>query len=95
MLSERAGTFAFIPIIMSAAAITIVVIHVVTAGTAPQVDEGVDAHLWQLLMAGQLPLVAFFALAGMPRDRSSALRMLGLQVAVALVAITPVYLLHW
>ena len=42
-------------------------------GTGPEVvvngrpDEGTIAHLWQLLMAGQLPVLAFFAIKWLPR----------------------------
>jgi hypothetical protein len=95
MLKNRAETFALIPIVMSVAAITIVLVHVILVGTAAQTDEGAEAHLWQMLMAGQVPIVALFLAFGLARDRGSALRMLGLQAAAALAAIAPVYLLRW
>jgi hypothetical protein len=31
-------------------------------GTAPQPDEGTAAHIWQILMVAQIPLVMFFAI---------------------------------
>ena len=46
---------------MSAAALGTVLFHIVTVGTAPQPDEGAAAHIWQLLMAGQVPVVMFYA----------------------------------
>ncbi len=51
---------AFLPIAMSFIAVAIVMIHIVFSGAAPQSDEGTAAHLWQLLMAAQLPIIAFF-----------------------------------
>jgi hypothetical protein len=51
---------AFIPLAMSIAALSIVLGYAAMFGTARQVDEGTAAHLWQLLMAGQIPVIAFF-----------------------------------
>jgi hypothetical protein len=84
-----------IPLVMSTAALAIVLVHLALVGSARQADEGTEAHLWQLLMVGQLPIVALFALTRLERDAPSALRVLGLQTAAALAALAPVYLLHW
>ena len=64
-------------------------------GTARQPDEGAAAHLWQLLMAGQLPITAFFVLTSVPRSPRSALPVLVLQLAAALAAVGPVFILGW
>jgi len=85
---------AFLPLLMSLAALAIVVIHVARFGAAREADEGTSAHLWQLLMAGQLPLVAFFALTRLPRDPRPAAAVLLLQACAGLAALAPVYLLH-
>ena len=64
---------AFIPLGMSLTAMALVLGRVAMFGTGPEVvvngrpDEGVVAHLWQLLMAGQLPVLAFFAIKWLPR----------------------------
>jgi hypothetical protein len=86
---------AFIPIAMSCVAAAIVLLHLALVGAAPQADEGADAHLWQLLMAGQVPIVAFFVLTRVAHSPWPALGVLALQVAAALVALVPVYLLRW
>ncbi|MEY2498617.1 MAG: hypothetical protein QOD12_2173 [Verrucomicrobiota bacterium] len=86
---------AFVPVTMSFAALAIVFVHIVFSGTARQADEGTAAHLWQLLMAGQIPVVAFFAIRWFPQSQKPALSVLALQAAAALAAIAPVYLLHW
>ena len=44
---------ALLRIAMSGAAVAIVLIHPTFVGAAPQTDEGTEAHLWQLLMAGR------------------------------------------
>ena len=48
-------------------------------------DEGTAAHLWQLLMAAQLPLGVFFAIVWFPRAARWAWVGLGFQVSVVLV----------
>ncbi|MDP9003855.1 MAG: hypothetical protein M3N12_03590 [Verrucomicrobiota bacterium] len=85
---------AFIPVAMSLAALAVVVVHLITSGTARQADEGTAAHLWQLLMAAQIPIMAFFAIRWLPQPRV-ALPVLALQVVAAIAALVPVYLLRW
>jgi hypothetical protein len=46
-------------------------------------------------MAGQGPLVLFFAIKWLPQSPRQAVRILGLQVGAALMAMAPVFLLHW
>jgi len=86
---------AIIPIAMSIAAIATVLYHIAMFGIARQSDEGAAAHIWQLLMAGQVPIVAFYAIKWLPRTPRAALQVLGVQVAAALGALAPVYLLRW
>jgi hypothetical protein len=84
---------ALIPLAMSCAALSLVLGHVALFGAAREADEGAAAHLWQLLMAGQIPVIAFFALTWLPRTPRPALLVLMLQVVVALAAAAPVFLL--
>ena len=86
---------AFLPVAMSIAALAIVFVHIIVSGTARQADEGTAAHLWQLLMAAQIPIVAFFAIRWLPQSPRSALPVLALQAVAALAALAPVYLLDW
>ena len=86
---------AFLPIAMSLLAVGVVLTHIALFGTARQPDEGVAAHLWQLLMAGQLPIMFFFAIRWLPQAPRYALPVLALQAAAAVAALAPVYLLHW
>ena len=48
-----------VPILFSALALALVLGNV-AAGMPPQEDEGTSAHLFQLLIAAQLPLVLLF-----------------------------------
>ena len=86
---------ALIPLAMSCAALAIVLGHIAMSGVGREADEGTAAHLWQLLMAGQLPVVAFFAIKWLPQRPRQALLVLALQAGAALAALAPVFLLNW
>ena len=86
---------AFLPVAMSLGALATVLVFVALHGTAPQADEGAAAHIWQLLMAVQVPIVLFFTIKWLPRSPRQAVPILGLQVGAALVAAMPVLLFHW
>lgn len=86
---------AFLPVGMSFTALTVVFIHIALHGTARQADEGAAAHLWQLMMAAQLPIILFFAFRWAPRSPKYGLAVLLLQGAALLAALAPVYLLRW
>ena len=86
---------AWVPIAMSLAALAVVVVHVARVGTAREADEGAAAHLWQLLMAGQIPVIAVFAAKWLPRTPGPALLVLGLQAVGVLAAAAPVFLLNF
>jgi DNA-binding CsgD family transcriptional regulator len=86
---------AFLPLAMSLGALVTVALFITLHGTAPQADEGAAAHIWQLLMAAQVPIVLFFAIKWLPRSPRQAASILALQVGAALAAMAPVFLLHW
>jgi hypothetical protein len=86
---------AFLPVAMSVGALATVSFFLALHGPAPQADEGAAAHIWQLLMASQVPIVLFFAIKWVPQSPRQALPILALQVGAALAAMAPVFLLHW
>jgi len=86
---------AFLPLLMSLGALATIAVFVSLRGTAPQQDEGTAAHLWQILMAAQAPIVLFFALKWVPRAPRQALPIVALQIAAAIAAMAPVFMLHW
>jgi DNA-binding CsgD family transcriptional regulator len=86
---------AFLPLAMSFGALATIIIYVAVFGTARQTDEGTAAHIWQILVAGQLPIILFFAIKWLPRTPKQALLVLGLQGSAVLLAMVPVYLLKF
>ena len=86
---------AFLPLAMSLGALATVVMYMALFGPAPQSDEGTAAHVWQILMAGQVPIIMFFALKWLPRTPKEAVLVLVLQGGAALVALAPVFLLRF
>jgi hypothetical protein len=82
---------AFIPMVMSSVALITVIAHLLASG-GRETDEGTAAHLFQLLIAGQAPFVAFFALKWLPRMPSEAMYVMATQAAAAMVALAPVVL---
>ena len=86
---------AFLPLAMSFLAVTTIAVHVARYGVAQQPDEGAAAHIWQLLMAAQVPIVAFFSIKWLPQSPKQALPVLAFQVAAVLAALAPVYFLKW
>ena len=93
-LSTLKRPSAVIPLAMSIAALCVVLGHVAIFGVTHQADEGTAAHLWQLLMAGQVPIIAFFAIKWLPRAPGQALLVLALQAVAGLAAAAPVYFLN-
>ncbi|MDQ6794316.1 MAG: hypothetical protein M3067_05790 [Chloroflexota bacterium] len=92
-LLKRPG--AFLPIAMSLAALAVVAARVAIVGTTRETDEGTAAHVWQLLTAGQIPVIAFFAITALRQTARDALLVLALQFLAALAAAAPVFLLRW
>ena len=86
---------AFLPVAMSLLALAIVLVFLASHGPAPQADEGAAARVWQLLMAAQVPIVLYFAVRWVPEAPREAVPILALQLAAAVAALTPVFLLRW
>lgn len=85
---------AWIPIAMSALALAMFLGYLSLFGNVHHEDEGAPAHLFQLLMAGQLPIIAFFALKWLPQKPKPALQILALQILAALVPFLTVFFLE-
>lgn len=85
---------AWIPLAMSLTALAMVIAVVVRYGPVPDADEGAAAHLFQLLIAGQLPFLAWIALRWLPRQLRPAAAVLAAQAVAILAACAPVYYFH-
>ena len=84
---------ALIPVAMSFAALIMVLVHFAMYGIVKDVDEGTPAHVFQLLMVAQVPIVAFFAIKWLPKAPREAILMLALQASAMIAAFASVYFL--
>ncbi len=82
---------ALLPIAMSLAGLALVLGHAAIYGVVHETDEGAAAHIFQILMVAQVPLVAYFAIRWLPRAPGPSLRVLALQFGAALAAFASVY----
>lgn len=85
---------AFLPILMSILALTVVLVHIALYGSAREADEGTVAHLWQLLMALQLPIIGFFVVRIVPQHRAAGVAVVFVQLLAGLAAVAPVWHYH-
>jgi hypothetical protein len=86
---------AYLPVTMSLAALALVLGYVAVYGyrTGSQSeDEGAAAHLFQLLMVLQAPIMLFFALKWLPREPREALTVLALQLGAWCAALGTLFL---
>jgi hypothetical protein len=87
---------AFLPMAMSLTALALVLGHIGSdliqnGHILREPDEGTTAHLWQLLMAGQIPVLAFFAIKWLPRAPRQTLKVLALQAGAVLANLAVVF----
>jgi hypothetical protein len=82
---------AFLPIAMSLGALAMVLGHIFISGTAREADEGAAAHIFQLLMIAEVPIIAFFAIKWLPRFPRQALPVMALQAIAGFAALFPVF----
>jgi hypothetical protein len=91
---------AFLPVAMSLTALAMLGLAAIDGilhgahGIVREPDEGTVAHLWQILMAGQLPVLLFFAIKWLPRAPRQTLGVLALQAGAWLASCAPVYFLN-
>ena len=85
---------AFLPVAMSLTALALVLGHIALYGAAREADEGATAHMWQILMGGQLPVLAYFAIRWLPRAPRQTLGVIALQAGAALASMAPVFFLN-
>lgn len=88
---------ALLPLAMSLTALAVLLVSAIydiahgMHGIVREADEGTAAHLWQILMAGQMPILAFFAIKWLPRAPKQTLCVLALQAGAALASMAPVF----
>ena len=90
---------AFLPLAMSLGALATIAIAAIVAAQhgghlGGEKDEGSAAHIWQLLMTVQMPIVLWFAVKWLGRAPRASCAVLGLQAGAWLASLAPVYFLH-
>jgi hypothetical protein len=91
---------AFLPLTMSLTALAMLGFAAIDGilhgahGIVREPDEGTVAHLWQLLMTVQMPIVLFFAITWLRRAPRQTLGVLALQAGAWLASCAPVYFLN-
>ncbi len=89
--SWRRDPAALLPVAMSLTALLVVCAHFALVGNLHETDEGTAAHIFQLLMGGQLPVIGYFAVTRLSRSRAYVMRVLVLQLAAAIPVLAIVY----
>jgi len=86
---------ALAPIVMSLSALGLIAGHVTLYGVVRQVDEGTPAHLFQLLMAAQVPIIGYFVVRYLPEAPGRAALVVAAQMAAAAAAFAPIFYLGY
>ena len=81
---------AWIPLVMSLAALMLILGYAAIFGIVHNQDEGAPARISQLIMVAQLPIVAYFAFKWLPKRTAQALIVLALQVVGWIIPIITV-----
>lgn len=82
------------PVGMSLVAMALVVVHVARYGFVHETDEGTSAHLFQLLMVLQAPIILFFAVRWAPQAPKQGMVVLGFQLLAALSAFAALFVME-
>lgn len=83
---------AFVPLAISAGFLIPLLVGVAQGTLVRQPDEGIGAHLFQILIPLQVIIIAAFAVAWLPRRPRPAILVLALQGAALLAVLSIVYL---
>jgi len=83
------------PLLLSVMALALVAQGVIQYGTHPPAGEGLQAHLFQVLMLAQIPLIAVFAATADWRARARSLRLLAAQLGGWFAALGSVAVWEW
>ncbi len=84
---------AWLPLAMSLAALTLVLVHAAVFGIVHEADEGAAAHTWQILMAAQLPVIVCFLIRWLPTHPRQSLQVLTLLAGIWLANFASVFFL--
>lgn len=86
---------AWLPMLMSLAAIGLIVGHVALVGVARQEDEGTEARIFQLLMVVDAVAIGAFAVRWLPVAPKAAFPVVALQLLLAAIPLVTIAALEW
>ena len=81
----------FLPLAMSLLALALIFLGPRVFGDLHSADEGPTAHLWQILIAGQLPISTFLLVKWLRRAARPTLQVLALQSAALFANLAVVF----
>jgi hypothetical protein len=82
---------AYLLLALSLAALVLVLGHAAVFGIVHEADEGAAAHIWQTLMAAQLPILAYFVIKWLPSRPRESLLVLALLAGTWLANFAAIY----
>ena len=86
---------AILPVLMTLTVVAAGLVHAAqVGGFVREADEGTAAHLFQILMPAQIPIIVVFAATQMPRDPTWTRRVLAVQIGAALALFALVFSLR-
>ena len=86
---------AILPPLMTFTVVAAGLLHAVqVGGFVREADEGTAAHLFQILMPAQIPIIALFVATQYPRHPRRTLGVLALQVTAFVALVATVFLLQ-
>lgn len=88
------NTSAWLPIAMSIFALVFTLVYLAIFGNVRHEDEGLAAHIFQLLIGGQVFIIAFFLTKYFPKKPKEAFLIFAIQILAIIVAFAPVYILE-
>ncbi|MGN6423621.1 MAG: hypothetical protein ACTHLA_09960 [Asticcacaulis sp.] len=81
-----------LPLLMSLTALLIAVVYIATTGGQHQADEGAAAHIFQLMVVGQVPIIGFFLLRWIRTYPMACLGVVSRQILALVAALLPVWI---
>jgi hypothetical protein len=76
---------------MSLCAFVVVIGAISIFGAVRRGDEGAAAHIFQLLIVGEAPVVAFVTLRWLRKDLKASLTVMAIQALMLALALLPVW----
>jgi hypothetical protein len=86
---------AWVPPVLSFAALGLIVAHVALVGVARQADEGAEARIFQLLTLATAVMIVAFAVRWLPVAPRAAVLIVALQLLIAAIPMVTLAALEW